>query len=283
MPKTTANTKSRHLQSSTPDPERTSGREYVQAVQRGFAVIKAFSAENPSLSMADVAQRTGLARAVARRYLFTLAELGCVMEREGRFTLTPKVLDLGFTYLSTMSVASIAQPLMEKAVAELHESCSLSVLDGREVVYVGRVPAKRIMSVNLVVGSRLPAHATSMGKVLLAYLPPEELDRFFDGHPLTKLSSRTVCDEGALRQVLAEVRQRGWALAEQESEDGIRSVAAPIWERGGKVAAAMNISAHASRVSRAEICRRHLPILLEATRVISIALGAAISDLTPPA
>lgn len=253
------------------------GREFVQALQRGFAVIKAFSGESP-LSMADVAQRTGLARAVARRYLFTLAELGCVQERDGRYTLTPKVLDLGFTYLSTMSVANVAQPVMERVVAELHESCSVSVLDGAEIVYVARVPAKRIMSVNLVVGARLPAHATSMGKVLLAHLSPKELDTFFAQAALAQLTGKTLSDEAALRHALIEVRQRGWALADQESEEGIRSVAAPIWERGNKLAAAINVSAHASRVSRAEICRHHLPILLDAASAISRSLGATMRE-----
>jgi len=226
--------------------------------------------------MAEVAQRTGVARAVARRYLFTLSELGCVQEREGRYSLTPKVLELGFTYLSTVSVASLALPAMEKVVAELHESCSLSVLDGRDIVYVGRVAAKRIMSVNLVVGSRLPAHATSMGKVLLAHLRPDTLDEFFNGPPLAPLTNQTVVDEAGLRRVLDEVRKRGGAIAEQESEDGIRSVAAPIWEHAGTVIAAINVSAHASRIPRAEICRRHLPVLLDAVRGISQSLGGSV-------
>jgi IclR family pca regulon transcriptional regulator len=251
-------------------------KEFVQALERGFAVIKAFSAESPSLTMTAVAKRTNLPRAVARRYLFTLATLGFVSEHEGRYALTPKVLDLGFTYLSTMSVADLAQPFMERVVAELHESCSLSVLDGREVVYVGRVPTKRIMTVNLVVGSRLPAHATSMGKVLLAQLDTESLNAFFAGPPLQPLTRRTICSEGELRRTLAEVRQRGWAVADQESEDGIRSVAAPVWERSGRISAAINVSAHASRVTKKELCDRYLPVLLGVAHDISRALGARV-------
>ena len=263
--------RNRKSASKSPPPNR---REYVQALQRGFAVIKAFSATAPSLTMAEVAQRAGLARTVARRYLFTLAELGCIQEHDGRFTLTPKVLDLGFTYLSTMSVATIAQPTMERVVADLHESCSLSVLDGHEIVYVARVAAKRIMSINLVVGSRLPAHATSMGKILLAHLPAKQLDAFLGGE-LERRSPKTMCDPDQLRAALDQARCQGWALADEESEEGIRSVAAPVWEHGGRVAAAINVSAHASRVSKAELCEHHLPILLDAARAISRAMGGS--------
>jgi IclR family pca regulon transcriptional regulator len=135
------------------------------------------------------------------------------------------------------------------------------------------------MSVNLVVGSRLPAHATSMGKVLLAHVSDTELDAFFAGAPLRPLTKRTISDEEGLRRVLAEVRERGWALADQESEEGIRSVAAPIWTRGGRVAAAINVSAHASRASQAEMCRRYLPVLLDAANAISRSLGGAVSSL----
>jgi len=257
--------------------ERPRGREFVQGLERGLAVIKAFSADSPSMTITAAAHRTGFPRAVTRRYLLTLCELGYVDELDGLFTLTPKVLDLGFTYLSTISVAELAEPHMERLVATLHESCSLAVLDRREVVYVGRVPAKRIMSVNLVVGSRLPAHATSMGKVLLAHLSPHELDAFFVGPPLPQLTRNTLCEERVLRKTL--VRARGWAIADEESEEGIRSVAAPIFKRDGKVAAAINISAHASRVPLEKLCEHYLPLLLEAARAISKSLGAKIQEV----
>ena len=223
--------------------------------------------------MAEVAERTGLARAVARRYLLTLGELQCVQQHEGRFMLTPRVLDLGFAYLSTMNFGTLAQPTMEAVTAELGESCSLSVLDGREIVYVARVPAKRIMSINLGVGSRLPAHATSMGKVLLAYLPPHDVDLFFAGPPLKSYTSRTITDEAALRKALGKVRENGWALSEGEVEVGIRSVAAPLWDHTGGVTAAINVSAHTSRVSRTDFVKHHLPVLLNAARTISRSLS----------
>lgn len=251
-------------------------REFVQGLQRGFAVIKAFAADATRLTIADVAERTGLTRAVARRYLFTLSELGYVVQNEAQFALTPRVLDLGFTYLSTLDVATVAQPVMETVAERLHESCSMSVLDGHECVYVARVPAKRIMSINLAVGSRLPAHATSMGKVLLAYLSPEHLDLYFLSATLRPFTKRTICTESALRRALQEVRERGWAFADQECEDGVRTVAVPLYNRRLSVQAAINVAGHASRVSMKALRAEHLPLLLDAARKISAALGANV-------
>jgi IclR family pca regulon transcriptional regulator len=165
---------------------------------------------------------------------------------------------------------------MERIVHTLRESCSIAVLDGRDAVYVARVAAKRIMSINLVVGSRLPAHATSMGKVLLAHLPAAQLDEFFAAGPLRRLTSRTIVDEAGLRHALDQVRARGWAFADQESEDGVRTVAVPLFDRNMKVEAAMNVSGHASRVPMKELRSRYLPVLMEAATEISRALGANV-------
>jgi IclR family pca regulon transcriptional regulator len=256
-------------------PAAARQREYVQGLQRGFSVVKAFSADGGRrLTVADVAGRTGLTRAVARRYLLTLQELGYVVHDGSHFTLTPRILDLGFTYLATVDVANIAQPYMERIVHTLRESCSIAVLDGRDAVYVARVAAKRIMSINLVVGSRLPAHATSMGKVLLAHLSPAQLDEFFAAGPLRRLTTRTIVDEKDLRQALEQVRARGWAFADQESEDGVRTVAVPLFDRNLRVEAAMNVSGHASRVPMKELRSRYLPVLMEAATEISRSLGA---------
>jgi IclR family transcriptional regulator, pca regulon regulatory protein len=252
-------------------------REFVQGLQRGFAVVKAFSADGGRrLTVADVAGRTGLTRAVARRYLLTLQELGYVVHDGSHFTLTPRILDLGFTYLATVDVANIAQPFMERIVHTLRESCSIAVLDGHDAVYVARVAAKRIMSINLVVGSRLPAHATSMGKVLLANLSDADLDEYFRTAPLQRLTSRTIGDEPTLRAALRQVRERGWAFADQESEDGVRTVAVPLFDRNMRVQAAMNVSGHASRVPMKELRSRYLPVLMETANEISRALGADI-------
>jgi IclR family pca regulon transcriptional regulator len=255
--------------------EKSRPREFVQGLERGFVVIRAFSPDAPNLTIAQVSERTGFTRAVARRYLFTLQALGYVVQSGDRFSLTPRLLDLGFTYLSTLDITSVVQPFMEQVTSTLHESCSVSVLDGHEIVYVARRPAKRIMSINLALGSRLPAHATSMGKVLLAHLPPAGLDHYFSSVDLKRLTDQTVIDEVKLRAILAEVRELGWAIANEETEQGVRSVAAPIYDRDGEVHAALNVAGHATRVSLAQLRKDYLPIVLEAARGISEALGAA--------
>lgn len=249
-------------------------REFVQGLERGLAVIRSFSPEAPRLTIAQVAERTGLTRAAARRYLKTLETLGYVIQTGDRFSLTPRLLDLGFTYLSTLDVTSVAQPFMERVTNTLHESCSVSVLDNHDVVYVARRAANRIMSINLAVGSRLPAHATSMGKVLLAHLPKEELKRYFASVGRESLTVNTVTGERALRAVLDKVRNNGWAVADEELELGVRSAAAPLFGRDGAARAAINVSAHAARVSLGQLKRDYLPVLLEAARGISEALGA---------
>jgi len=252
----------------------TTDRHFVQGVQRAFAVLKTFSEELPRQTIADVAARTGLARAVARRYLLTLVELEYISQDGPHFGLTPRLLELGFTYLSTMSVATIGRGHMEQVADALRESCSMSVLDGREIVYIARVPAKRIVSSNLAVGSRLPAHCTSMGKVFLAAMSQSVLDAFFAAGPLRPMTERTICDELKLRDALNDVRTRGWALNDGESEDGIRSVSAPIFDRAGTVCAAINVAGLASRVSLKELRGTHLPVLLRAADEISHAMGA---------
>jgi IclR family pca regulon transcriptional regulator len=249
-------------------------REFVQGLERGLGVIRSFSPEAPRLTIAQVAERTGLTRASARRYLMTLESLGYVIQYDDRFSLTPKMLELGFTYLSTIDVTSVVQPFMEKVTDALHESCSVSVLDNHDIVYIARRAAKRIMSINLAVGSRLPAHATSMGKVLLAHLPSRELESYFASVEREPMTINTIVDERALRNVLDEVRENGWAVADEESELGVRSAAAPLTGRDGGVHAAINVSAHASRVSFEQLKRDYLPVLLDAARGISKALGA---------
>jgi IclR family pca regulon transcriptional regulator len=215
-----------------------------------------------------------LARAVARRYLLTLAELKYVAQSGPHFSLTPRLLDLGFTYLSTMSVATIGRSHMERVAETLRESCSMSVLDGRDIVYIARVSAKRLFGSNLSVGSRLPAHCTSMGKIFLADMTSDDLRSFFAAGPLRRMTDRTICNETRLREAIAEVRARGWALNDGESEDGIRSVSAPIFDRSGHVQTAINVAGLASRVSLKELRGKHLSVLLRAADDISRTLGA---------
>ena len=180
--------------------------DFVQSLERGLAVIRAFDGEHPSLSLSEVSRRSGLTRATARRFLLTLVELGYVHHDGREFTLRPSVLDLGFAYLSSMGLPEVALPHMEALVAALQESSSMSVLDGGDVIYVARVPTRRrIMAVSIAVGTRFPAHATSMGRVLLAHLGPADLDAYFTSTPLTRLTASTVHDEATLRRVLGGV------------------------------------------------------------------------------
>ncbi len=242
---------------------------FINSLARGLSVIGTFSATDPVLTLSEVAERTGLARATARRILLTLTELG-YMQHSGRtFTLSPKTLDLGFAYLSSLQLPDLAEPHMETLVAGTRESSSLSVFDGTEVVYVARVPTTRIMTISLAIGSRLPAYPTSMGRVLLAGLSPDALDAYLEATPLETLTSRTVTDPDRLREAIAQVRRQGYALVDQELEDGVRSVAAPVTDRKGDVIAALNISCHAARTEVSTILDDFLPQVVDAAANIS--------------
>ncbi|MEV4236515.1 MULTISPECIES: IclR family transcriptional regulator C-terminal domain-containing protein [unclassified Nocardia] len=256
------------------DDDGRRGTHYVQSLERGLAVIKAFDAENPQLTLSDVARLTGLTRAAARRFLLTLADLGYVRTDGKRFSLTAKVLELGYSYLSSMSLSEVAQPHLEQLSADVHESSSVSVLDGPDVVYVARVAASRIMTVSINIGTRFPAYATSMGHVLLAGLPAAELDTYLARTALTRLTANTITDQDTLRSDLETVRAQGFSIVDQELEEGLRSVAAPIRDRSG-VIAAINISTHASRRSIESIRAELIPRLQTAARRIEADLTAA--------
>jgi IclR family transcriptional regulator, pca regulon regulatory protein len=230
-----------------PTPPRSS--DHVQSLERGLAVIRAFDADHRDLTLSEVARATGLTRAAARRFLLTLVELGYVYFDGSRFSLRPRVLELGFAYLSSLSLPEVAQPHMEELVAEINESSSISVLDDTDIVYVARVPTRRIMSITLAVGTRLPAYATSMGRVLLAALPDAELEERLARIEVRPLTKRTVKDRDALRRTLDVVRRQGYAVVDQELEEGLRSGAVPIRDASGAVVAALNVSVHASRTS----------------------------------
>jgi IclR family pca regulon transcriptional regulator len=237
-------------------------------------VIRAFDESSPELTLSEVARATGLTRAAARRFLHTLVELG-YMRSDGRlFSLRPRILELGYAYLSSLTLPQVAEPHLEALVARVHESCSVSVLDGEDVVYVARVPTKRIMTVAISVGTRFPAYATSMGRVLLAHQPPEWLACYLATTELQALTRRTIVDPARLRAVLDRVRSQGYALVDQELEQGLRSIAVPLHDERGDVVAAMNVSAHASRGSSESIRRELLPHLREAVRLVEEDLRA---------
>jgi IclR family pca regulon transcriptional regulator len=256
------------------DRPGTRSSDFVQSLERGLAVIRAFDAEHADLSLSEVARATGLPRAAARRFLLTLAQLGYVHAEGGRFSLRPRVLELGYAYLSGLGLPEVAQPHMEALVARVNESSSISVLDETEIVYVARVPTRRIMAITIAVGTRLPAYATSMGRVLLAALQPDELAERLARTTIRPLTTKTVADETALQAKLDRVRSQGWAMVDQELEEGVRSVAVPIRDGSGAVIAALNMSVHASRMSMQGLRRDVLPPLLETAAAIESELRA---------
>ena len=249
---------------------------FVQSLDRGLAVIRAFDAEHPRLQLSEVARATGLTRAAARRFLLTLVQLGYVRMDGREFSLRPRVLELGYTYLSSLSLPQVAQPHLEALVGRADESSSISVLDGDDVVYVARVHTKRIMTVMITVGTRFPAYATSMGRVLLAHLPAPELAAYLDRAELTALTERTITEPAVLEQTLRRVRAQGYALVDQELEEGLRSAAAPVCNREGVVVAAVNLSVSAHRTSLRQLEEEYVPLLRETATQISRDLGAPL-------
>jgi IclR family pca regulon transcriptional regulator len=250
----------------TDKPSQSS--DFVQSLERGLAVIRAFDEDHRDLALSEVARSTGLTRAAARRFLLTLVKLGYVNLSQGRFSLRPRVLELGYAYLSSLSLPEVAMPHMETLVAQVNESCSISVLDETDIVYVARVPTRRIMSITLAVGTRLPAFVTSMGRVLLAGLPDDELEQRLDRIEVVPLTAYTVKDMDALRTTLATVRGQGYAATDQELEEGLRSLAVPIRNTSGTVIAALNLSVHASRASMTALRRDFLPLALRTAGAI---------------
>lgn len=260
------------------DEEVERGAHHVQSLERGLAVIKAFHAEAPELTLSDVARSTGLTRAAARRFLLTLADLGYVSTDGKYFSLTARVLELGYSYLSSFSLPEVAQPHLERLSSEVGESSSVSVLEGTDIVYVARVAVSRIMTVTITVGTRFPAYATSMGHVLLAGLSEDELTAYLGAARLDRFTPHTLTSPDAVRAELAEVARQGWAMVDQELEEGLRSVAAPIRDRKGSVIAAVNLSTHASRTTAESVRKDLVPPLLATATAIEADLA-----LAPPA
>jgi IclR family pca regulon transcriptional regulator len=255
--------------------DATRGTYHVQSLERGLGVIRAFGAGAPELTLSDVARVTGLTRAAARRFLLTLVDLGYVRTDGKYFSLTARVLELGYAFLSSMTLPEVAQPHLERLSAEVRESSSVSVLDGPDIVYVTRVAVSRIMTVSINVGTRFPAYATSMGHVLLAGLDEAALAAYLERTRLEPLTGHTLTSPAALRTELDAVREQGWALVDQELEAGLRSVAAPIRDRRGKVVAAVNVSTQVSRTTRETVREEMLPPLLGAAKRIEADLAVA--------
>lgn len=254
----------------TSSPPGAGGRspDFVQSLERGLAVIKAFDEDDTALTLSDVARKTGLTRAAARRFLHTLEALGYVRSDGRLFSLRPRVLELGYAYLSGLSLPEIAHPHMEEYSARMGESTSISVLDDGYVFYVARVEAKRIMRVRINIGTRFPAHATSMGRVLLAHVSRDRLDTYLATAQLVAATPRTVTSPEELVGLLAQVRRDGYALVDQELEVGLRSLAVPIRDPSGVVVAAINTSTDAARGTVREVLTDLLPALRETAAAI---------------
>lgn len=249
--------------------------DFVQSLERGLAVIRAFPDATTGLTPSDVAAAAGLTRAAARRFLLTLAGLGYVRVEGRVFRLSPRVLELGRAYLSGLTLPDVALPHLREFVAAVRESSSLAVLDGDDIIYVGHVAASRILSVSVTVGGRDPAWATSLGRVLLAAQDEEWLEGYFRRLQVRRFTAWTVTELGALRAELARVRRQGWALVDQEFEEGLRALSAPIRDVQGRVIAAANVSLHASRWSIEAIHEQLLPRLLDTVAAINHDIAGA--------
>jgi IclR family transcriptional regulator, pca regulon regulatory protein len=242
--------------------------DYVHSLDRGLSVIRAFGEGRLLLTLTDVARETGMTRAAARRFLLTLVKLGYVRQNGRAFALRARVLELGYGYLSGLALQEIAAPHLEQLVERVRESSSISVLDGTDIVYIARVPTKRIMQIAISVGARFPAYATSMGRVLLAGLSLESLECYLSEVRLEAITDSTVTDTDVLRDILIEVREQGYAIVDEELEAGLRSVAAPIRNSSRTVTAAVNVAAHASAVSMAAMRAELLPEVLRTAKRI---------------
>jgi IclR family pca regulon transcriptional regulator len=266
-------------------PRDGAGPDFIEALARGLEVITAFGAARPVMTLAEVASATGLARPTARRILLTLAELGYVRAGERGYTLTPRVLDLGVAYVDALGLWDVARPHLERLVERTGESCSIAQLDGSDIVYVARVAVPKIVSLTVQIGTRFPALSTSLGKVQLAALPPDELERVLAEPTRSGLTPRWRPDREERDAVLREVRARGWALTDEQLAAGIRSVAAPLRDGEGRVIAGVNVNCHAAETSVEYLVSHHLPLLLQAAGDISadFARRAALPRRTLPA
>jgi IclR family pca regulon transcriptional regulator len=249
--------------------KRATSPDFVEALARGLDVLRCFDSEHRALSLAEVAGRTGLARPTARRLLLTLQEIGYVRAADSRFMLTPKLMDLGIAYVSSLGLWDIARPHLAALVAVTGESSSMAQLDGSDIVYVARVAVPKIITLRVDIGTRFPALQTSQGKVLLAALKADELSDVLALPSRSGLPRFLPRDRATVDAELRSVRARGWALADEELAPGIRSVAVPVRDGTGAVRAAMNVTVHAAETSVERLTGEYLPHLLRTAGEVS--------------
>ena len=247
---------------------------YMTSLARGLAVIQAFSPQRRSLSISQISQKTGIPRAAVRRCLHTLSLLGFVAADDARnFVLRPRILSLGHAYLASTPLAKAAQPVLRHVSSVLSESCSIALLDGDDILYIARASTSRIMTIDLDIGSRLPASCTSMGRVMLSQLDRASIDAHLARVKLVQYTANTLITPAALRRELEKVREQGYAVIDQELEIGLRSIAVPIIDSSGKTVAAINVGAHAGRASVQDMTERFLPVLNDAARELALLVG----------
>jgi IclR family transcriptional regulator, pca regulon regulatory protein len=252
----------------------TGDPNFMTSLARGLIVIQAFTQQSPQMTISQLSVKTGLSRAAVRRCLYTLTKLGFAGAEDGsRYSLRPRMLTLSHTYTTSNTLATAAQPILERMSASLHESFSVATLDGEDIVYIARTQVSRVMAVDLHIGSRLPAYCTSMGRVLLAYLPTEQLEQYLAKATLTPHTTRTVTTVEKLRLALRNVRRNGYALVDQEYEVGLRSLAVPVYASSGRVVATLNLSGNAPRLSVLEMQSRYLSHLRNAANELSVFLN----------
>ncbi len=249
-----------------------SNRDYVNSLARGLEVIRAFTRSKPSMTLSEVAERTDMNRASARRFLLTLVREGYASTNGKYFRLLPKVLDLGFSVLASMDLSDVMQPVMNDLAEKLQESCFAAVLDGDSVIYVARATSQRVVNVGINIGSRVPAHSVSSGRVLISGLSDSELDKYMEGVMLKKYTPMTTTSKARLRKAVDETRRQGWSIVDQELEVGLRSVSVPIRDRSGTIVAALNVCCPSPRVTPEEMRTRVLPALFDSAQRISLAL-----------
>lgn len=261
-----------HFESDPPTELVISDRDYVNSLARGLEVICAFTRARPKMTLSEVAKSTGMTRATVRRFLLTLVREGYADKHDKLFALRPKVLQLGYSVLSSMGVVEVFQPVMNGLSKTVQESVFAAVLTGEDVTYIARASSDRLVDVSITVGSRAPAHAVSTGRVLLAEKPEEELLEYLDEVTLEKLTEHTITSKVKLREAIVEARQMGYSIVDQELEIGLRSISVPVRDKGGATIAALNVCCPSSRLSVAGMKQEILPHLLTAARRITTRL-----------
>jgi IclR family pca regulon transcriptional regulator len=264
---------------ATPTPSAaldiyTGDPNFMTSLARGLIVIQAFTQQSPQMTISQLSVKTGLSRAAVRRCLYTLTKLGFAGAEDGsRYSLRPRMLSLSHTYTASNTLSTAAQPILERMSATLRESFSVATLDGEDIVYIARTQVNRVMAVDLHIGSRLPAYCTSMGRVLLAYLPTDQLETYLAKAVLTPHTTRTITSVEKLRLALRNVRRNGYALVDQEYEVGLRSMAVPVYAPSGRVVATLNLSGNAPRLSVLEMQSRYLIPLRNAATELGVFLN----------